>query len=213
MTRIDRAAPGEQSLGRLVASVVEYAIFSLDPIGAVQTCNIGALRINGFSGPEVVGQHFSIFYPPEDRQQGIPDRDLAHAADHGYLTGEGWRIRKDGSQYWASSVLTAGLDHDGELYGFLTLIHDESARKIADATRQQLEVVSERDRIALHLADTAVRGIYSASLALDSALATNSNPHVAQRIREAATALDHSLQQLRDTVAGLAVPDEEHADI
>src|SRR5437588_8020870 len=89
----------------LVEGVREYAIFMLDPQGYVVTWNSGAERIKGYSSDEIIGQHFSRFYPPEDVKSGQPARELAQAAATGKYEEEGWRVRKDGSRFWANVVI------------------------------------------------------------------------------------------------------------
>jgi len=87
--------------------VIDYAIFMLDPSGVVVNWNAGAERLKGYSAEEIVGQHFSKFYAPEDRATGTPGRFLEIAAREGRLETEGWRVRKDGSRFWASVVIDA----------------------------------------------------------------------------------------------------------
>ena len=186
-----------RSLGLLVEAVEEYAIFSLDPTGAVQTWNVGARRIKGYTEREILGQHFSVFYLPEHRRTGIPDSELAHATTHGHWSGEGWRVRKDGAQFWANAVITAVFDAGGELHGFVKVTRDETDRKIAENNRRQLDVIAERERTALDIADTTVRGIFSAGLALHSALGINTDPRIADRLEDAINILDATLTQIR----------------
>jgi len=96
----------------LVDAVDEYAIFMLDPDGYVLTWNSGAGRIKGFTTDEIVGRHFSVFYPPEDIAGGKPQRELDIATECGHFREEGWRIRKDGSRFWANVVITTIFDAD-----------------------------------------------------------------------------------------------------
>lgn len=119
-----------------VQSIADYAIFVLDPTGHVASWNEGARRIEGYDAAEILGQHFSIFYPPEERDAGKPDRTLAVAAAEGRLEDLGWRIRKDGSRFWASAVTTALRDEAGELIGFAKITRDLTAwRRTEDALR------------------------------------------------------------------------------
>src|ERR1051325_8200315 len=115
-----RVTPSEESaLDRLlVASVVDYAIFRLDPHGHIQTWNAGAERIKGYTAGEIIGRHFSIFYTPEDLAAHKPERELEIASRTGRYEEEGWRLRKDGSRFWASVNITALRDEHGELVGF-----------------------------------------------------------------------------------------------
>src|SRR5579872_956582 len=90
----------------LVESIRDYAIFMLDPHGHVLTWNAGAERFKGYRAEEIIGQHFSRFYPPEDLARGLPEDELRVAADSGVFEDEGRRVRKDGSQFWANVVIT-----------------------------------------------------------------------------------------------------------
>ena len=109
----DRGSGGVVSDERfrlLVESVTEYAIFMLDPRGIIVSWNSGAQRLKGWTASEIVGRHFSTFYPPEDVARDKPGRELEIAAAEGVLRDEGWRVRKDGSRFWASVVITAMRD-------------------------------------------------------------------------------------------------------
>jgi PAS domain S-box-containing protein len=105
----------------LVESVQDYAIFLLDTEGNVDSWNTGAERLKGYKAKEIIGQHFSRFYPQEARESRWPERELEIAAKEGRFTDEGWRIRKDGSTFWASVVITALRGEDGKLRGFQKL--------------------------------------------------------------------------------------------
>jgi PAS domain S-box-containing protein len=113
----------------LVETVKDYAIFVLDPEGHVLTWNEGARAIKGYSMEEIVGQHFSKFYLPEAVQSGWPDRELTLAEREGRFTDEGWRVKKDGSAFWASVTITALRDPQGRLCGFAKVTQDLSERK------------------------------------------------------------------------------------
>jgi len=112
----------------MVENVQDYAIFMLDVGGRVATWNTGAERIKGYSAEEIIGQHFSRFYPPEDVQARKPERELQVAAAEGRCGDEGWRIRKDGSRFWASVAITALRGADGELLGFGKVTRDLTQR-------------------------------------------------------------------------------------
>jgi len=119
----------------LVESVTDYAIYMLDRDGCVVSWNPGGQRIKGYTASEIIGQHFSRFYTPEDRAGGLPQRTLEEAAREGRHTAEGWRVRKDGSRFWASVVVDA-IHRDGRLVGFAKVTRDITERRIA---QQQLE--------------------------------------------------------------------------
>lgn len=122
----------------LVESVQDYAIFLLDPHGTVKTWNIGAERLKGYTASEIIGQHFSRFYPPEARESRWPDRELEIAAKEGRFTDEGWRFKKDGSAFWASVLITALRDPSGELRGFSKVTRDLTERKKLEERTQEL---------------------------------------------------------------------------
>ena len=136
----------EERFALLVSAVVDYAIFMLDPTGHVVTWNQGAQRIKGYSEDEIKGRHFSIFYAPEDAAAGKPAHVLEQAVRNGRYEDEGWRIRKDGSRFWASVVVTALKDRDGVLRGFAKVTRDITERRDAEARRE-----AERDREAARL--------------------------------------------------------------
>ncbi len=111
-----------------VEYVKEYAIFMLDPRGHIATWNAGAARIKGYSRDEILGQHFSKFYTQEDIEKGVPNSRLLVAAEQGQVEDEGWRVRKDGSRFWANVLITAIRDRNGELTGFTKITRDVTER-------------------------------------------------------------------------------------
>ncbi len=132
----------ERRFRLLVQAVTDYAIFMLDPDGVVVNWNAGARRIKGYEASEIVGQHFSRFYTEEDRAASRPQRALAEAREAGRFEAEGWRMRKDGSRFWASVVIDAIYDDDGTLIGFAKVTRDitervEAQRRLQE-TREQL---------------------------------------------------------------------------
>jgi PAS domain S-box-containing protein len=125
--------PDESQLYRLlVHSVRDYAIFALDAGGHVATWNRGAQRFKGYTPEEIIGKHFRIFYPPEDIAARKPELELEEAVRAGRVEDEGWRIRKDGTRFWASVVITALHDASGQLVGFAKVTRDLSERRAAD---------------------------------------------------------------------------------
>jgi PAS domain S-box-containing protein len=114
-----------------VAGVTDYAIYMLSPEGIVNTWNAGAQRFKGYTGDEIIGQHFSRFYTEEDRARNVPQQALQTALIHGKFEDEGWRVRKDGSRFWASVVIDAIRDPDGILLGFAKITRDITERKRA----------------------------------------------------------------------------------
>jgi len=128
----------DEAFRLLVESVLDYAIFMLDLAGHVVSWNQGAERLKGYTAAEILGKHFSVFYPPEEKAAGRPARLLAIAAAEGRVEDEGWRVRKDGSLFWASVVVTALRDTTGELRGFAKVTRDFTERRRAAETERQL---------------------------------------------------------------------------
>lgn len=130
----------EERYRLVVESVKDYAIYTLAPQGHITSWNPGAQAIQGYSADEVLGQHFSIFYPPEARQAGLPERAILQALETGRYVDEGWRLRKDGSRFWATIVLTALRDETSRLRGFAKVLRDFTQQKqAAEALRQSEE--------------------------------------------------------------------------
>ena len=121
----------EERFRLLVQGVKDYAIFMLDPRGYISTWNAGAERIKGYTDGEILGKHFSVFYTPEDLEDGKPARELEIATATGVYEEEGWRIRKDGSRFWASVVITALRKPDGSLAGFAKVTRDLTDKRAA----------------------------------------------------------------------------------
>jgi PAS domain S-box-containing protein len=108
----------------LIQSIVDYAIYLLSPEGVVTSWNAGAERIKGFQTDEIIGEHFSKFYTEEDREAGLPGKVLETAAREGKYQGEGWRVRKDGTRFWASVVVDRINDDEVKLIGFAKITRD-----------------------------------------------------------------------------------------
>ena len=132
----------ERHFRLLVEGVTDYAIFMLDPQGHVTNWNAGAQRIKGYTPEEIVGEHFSRFYTPEDREAGLPQRALETAREAGRYEAEGWRVRKDGSRFWANAVLDAVHDDDGKLIGFAKITRDMTEKREA-----QLQLQESREQL------------------------------------------------------------------
>ena len=137
------ADPADQQFRLLVSSVTDYAIYLLDGAGRVASWNAGAERIKGYRADEIVGRSFSQFYTPEDRAKGLPDQALAKARREGRFEGEGWRLRKDGSRFWALVVIDTVRNDAGEIIGFAKITRDISERR---AMEQRLRESEERMR-------------------------------------------------------------------
>jgi PAS domain S-box-containing protein len=129
---------GDPVFRLLVEAVRDYAIFVLDPEGHILTWNAGAQAIKGYTRDEILGKHFSVFYPPEAVQSGWPTRELALADKQGRFIDEGWRVKKDGTHFWASVAITALREPGGGLYGFAKVTQDLTSRKEAEERIQLL---------------------------------------------------------------------------
>ena len=119
----------ERNFRVLVQGVTDYAIYMLSPQGVVTNWNAGAERAKGYRADEIVGQHFSRFYRPEDQRRGLPERALGIARETGKFEGEGWRIRRDGTRFWAHVVIDAIYDEAGALLGFAKITRDVTEKK------------------------------------------------------------------------------------
>jgi len=137
----------------LVESVDEYAIFALDPQGHILSWNPGAERFKGYKADEVIGKHFSIFYPKERIEEGFPDYELREAARVGRFEDEGWRVRKDGSRFWANVVITALHDPAGNLVGYAKVTRDLTERREAEEALRESERRAAAEEAARHVAD------------------------------------------------------------
>ncbi|MFL6721412.1 MAG: PAS domain S-box protein [Sphingomonas sp.] len=127
----------ERRFRLLVEGVTDYAIYMLDPQGRVTNWNAGAKRIKGYAPNEIIGEHFSRFYVPEDAEAGVPKRALETARETGRYEAEGWRVRKDGSRFWASVVIDAIKDDDGKLIGFAKITRDQTEKREAQLRLEQ----------------------------------------------------------------------------
>lgn len=155
-----RARREAEQLRLIVQGTIDYAIFMLDPHGHVATWNAGAERIKQYTADEIVGRHFSTFYPQEVIDQGWPGYELKVAAAEGRFEDEGWRVRKDGTTFWANVVITAVKDDHGGLLGFTKVTRDLTGRRQAEADARRLAEESaarwvahdERERLRVTLA-------------------------------------------------------------
>jgi len=141
----EKLRQSEERTRLMVESAKDYAIFMLDPAGRVASWNAGAERMLGYGADEVIGQQFSRFYPEEKIAGGFPDKELKEAAARGRFEDESWRVRKDGSRFYANVILNAVRNPQGELLGFVTLSRDVTARRETAARIQKLnEELSQR---------------------------------------------------------------------
>jgi PAS domain S-box-containing protein len=136
LTQLDET---ERRFRLLVESVTDYAIYMLDPEGYIINWNPGAERAKGYSREEIIGRHFSTFYTPEDQAAEFPKRALRAAAETGKFEAEGWRVRKDGSRFWASAILNAIKGPNGQLIGFAKVTRDLTERRAAEERSRQAQ--------------------------------------------------------------------------
>src|SRR5215470_2368319 len=128
----------ERNFRLLVEGVADYALYMLDPTGIITSWNIGGERIKGYAPQEILGQHFSRFYTETDRANGKPARALGIAREHGRYEEEGWRVRKDGTFFWASVVIDP-IYEGGELVGFAKITRDITERRNAQLKLEQMQ--------------------------------------------------------------------------
>jgi len=141
-------AQSEERFRLLVSGVTDYAILMLDPRGMVSSWNEGAQRIKGYSAAEILGSHISRFYPPGEASAGVPDKLLETAANVGRAEAEGWRLRKDGSRFWANVVITALRDDDGHLRGFAKITRDITERRDSErALEKNREMLAQLQKM------------------------------------------------------------------
>jgi PAS domain S-box-containing protein len=158
-----------------VQGVVDYGIFMLDPTGHIASWNAGAERIKGYTADEIIGQHFSVFYPPEDIATDKPGKELEQAIAEGRLEDEGWRLRKDGTRFWANVVITALFDDNHQLRGFGKVTRDMTERRQTDqALIEGRRLLShlveaqelERRRIAWDVHDDSIQAMVAVGMRL-----------------------------------------------
>jgi PAS domain S-box-containing protein len=150
-----RAEREAAQLRLIIESTADYAIFMLDTGGNIITWNAGAQRIKGYKALEIIGKHFSVFYTPEELARELPKTELVGATERGRFEDEGWRVRKDGSQFWANVVITAMRDRDGKLLGFSKITRDLSERKKAEESLREAHAELE-SRVLLRTNELAL---------------------------------------------------------
>jgi PAS domain S-box-containing protein len=184
----------------LVTAVVDYAIFLLDREGHVATWNVGAERIKGYRPDEIIGKHFSIFYPEEALQRGWPQYELKVAREVGRFEDEGWRIRKDGSRFWANVIITALHDDAGQFVGYCKITRDLTERRRAEKQARQLA----HEQAARAAAEEGVRAQDQFLSTASHELCTPLNPlqiHIQLLLKAARDGSLHG--PLRDRAAGM----------
>ncbi len=159
----------EETFRLLVLNVKDYAIFMLDPHGHVVSWNAGAAQIKGYLGSEIVGRHFSAFYLPEDIAAGKPERLIQRAREQGSVQDEGWRVRKDGSLFWANVTLTAIYDEHRQLRGFAKVTRDMSERKRLEEVEASARRMKEFLATLAHELRNPLAPMYSATSIMERA--------------------------------------------
>lgn len=174
-----------------------YAAITLTPAGIVASWNVGAERLSGYHGDEIVGRHVSVLYPPEERHAGVAEQVLVAALERGSAAVEGWRVRSDGGRFWAHVVVTSLWDRAGALRGFAKLMRDETARLDADEVRAAAARRGEQERIASELGETLVRQLFGVGLELAAAERLAGESIVSRRIERAREHIDDAIGLLR----------------
>ena len=224
----------EERFRLLVDAVQDYAIFMLDVQGHVSSWNTGAQRIKGYAVSEIIGKHFSVFYPEEDLRAGKPARELEVAAKEGRFEDEGWRLRKDGSRFWANVIISAIRDESGELIGFGKVTRDftekvnaneilrkeitertEAQRKLHDSEKslRQLSLRllqtqdEERRRIGRDLHDSVGQYLVGLKMKVDSlkSSAQRSQPRDSGELAECSQLIEEAISEVR-TISYLLYP-------
>ncbi len=157
-TQVQRALrESERRYRQVLESVKDYAIFSLDPDGYVTSWNPGAERIKGYRAHEVIGKHFSIFYPTEEVEKGEPQLALQRALQDGHFENDDWRLRKDGTRYWANVIITPIWDEEGNLQGFTKVVRDMTRRRQTEealrASEARFRTIFEDSAIGIAILD------------------------------------------------------------
>lgn len=205
-----RLRESEERLRLILESTVDYAIFMLEPSGHVASWNTGAQRIKGYEADEIIGRHFSEFYPPDAVERGWPQQELAEATRLGRFEDEGWRVRKDGTRFWANVIITPLRGPDGVLRGFAKVTRDLTQRKaheerIANLTHELEQRVADLHEVNRELAQRNVENetfVYSVSHDLRSPLVN------LQGFSQELTTTSDSLKEM---LARPAVPAEIHS--
>lgn len=212
------AISSDALLDTLIDTLEDCAIFTLDPAGVVTSWNTRAQKIKGYRSEEIIGRHFSVFYTPEDVATGKPERELAIAVSEGRVEDEGWRVRRDGSRFWANVIITAIHDASGAPYGFAKVTRDmigcvritelEQANELSAQAQTARE--NEQRRIARELHDDL--GQQLAALKIDLTLvdaymdASDVSGHILSKTRAMQGQIDTIIASVRRIAVGLRPP-------
>lgn len=198
----------EEMFRLLVTAVTDYAIYMLDPAGRVASWNAGAEHIKGYAEQDILGHHYRLFYPDEDRAAGHPERNLELALRDGSYAEEGWRVRRDGTSFWASVVITAVFDDDGRHRGFAKVTRDQSqARMREEQRRQALEQQANLLAVTAHELRTPAAVVEGAAAML---LADEVDVPAARS--QLVEAMASSAQRIQRLAGDLRAASDTHAD-
>jgi PAS domain S-box-containing protein len=198
----------EERFRLLVESVQDYAILMLDPTGNVVSWNLGTERIKGYTASDILGKNFSVFYPKEDILSGKPAMELAQATKEGRFEDEGWRLRKDGSRFWANVVLTALYDANGEVRGFSKVSRDITDRKQSEQALRDKNVelqnsAESKNRFLANMSHelrTPLNGIIGFAEFLTDGKPGTLNPKQKEYLAEILNSGRHLLQLINDVL-------------
>ena len=204
----------EQRLRLLVEAVQDYAIFMLDPDGHVASWNPGAQRSKGYSAEDIIGQHFRVFYPPDKQAEKHPEHELELARRDGRYEEEGWRIRKDGSRFWAHVTITAVHDEQGELVGFAKVTRDSTERRrmlsMLEHANEQLKAAADEQAEFLAVTAHELRSPVGVLAASASLLARRYEDLTPEEREELAEGVDRNAGQLRRLLDDLLTASRAH---
>lgn len=213
--------PGAEPFDLLVASVTDYAIYMLDTDGRVASWNLGAERIKGYPAHEIIGQHVSRSYLREDVERGVPERELREAVKHGRFEDSGWRLRKDGTKFWANVIITPMRDVAGKLRGFAKVTRDLTERMRIERElndyNEQLRVLSQRlvelheeSRLSLsrELHDRVGQNLTALNINLGIVLGQlpAADPAIAARLKDSQELVEATVDVITDVMAELRPP-------
>ena len=195
-----RLQKSEERFRLMVENVKDYAIFMLDPQGRIITWNSGAERLNGYRSDEIIGQHFSRFYTKADVESGKAETELALATEEGRFEEEGWRVRQDGTTFWASVIVTAVRDASGELIGFAKITRDLTERKRAQEQALQSERLAAIGQMVAGLAHesrNSLQHIHASTEMLARRIKTDPETTLVAGIQKAHDRLHQLLEEVR----------------
>src|SRR2546427_5395950 len=215
----EQVRASQERFRMMVENVRDYAIYILDMNGYVTSWNLGAERIEGYRAEEIIGKHYSCFFPPDHVARGDPGMQLQFASIQGRYESEGWRVRKNGSQFWAHVIVTPLLDETGKSRGFSEITHDVTERKRAEedlhsyadrlkVTSRRLVEVQEAERrlLARELHDRVGQNLTALGINLSivaSGLPAGSKPELAGRLEECSALVEGTVDAMRNVMAEL----------